>query len=212
MTFRGHAATLIRTVGFLSLMLTVPVSLAGQTCFRGRPQPRCTGFTVLEFTGAVRLNDKTGPTDEAPAFIYWSGGYLRNVGASSALGAAFKVTPTATATGMDQWRGIAIGSAQPPASTWHQGSSWAGKTTSSTWRSPAPPRTWPSIMGTGSAWPWVRMPFAKPAEELSGKDTPAFGSAAGSLHWSRWDLVSSWERRTDRAHGSCELAVMNTVR
>lgn len=92
MTFRGHAATLIRTVGLLSLMLTVPVSLAGQTCFRGRPQPRCTGFTVLEFTGAVRLNDKTGPTDEAPAFIYWSGGYLRNVGASSALGAAFKVT------------------------------------------------------------------------------------------------------------------------
>jgi hypothetical protein len=73
MTFRGHAATLIRTVGFFSLMLTVPVSLAGQTCFRGRPQPRCTGFTVLEFTGAVRLNDKTGPTDEAPAFIYWSG-------------------------------------------------------------------------------------------------------------------------------------------
>jgi hypothetical protein len=92
MTLRRHAETLIRTVGVLSLVLSVPVSLAGQTCFRGRPQPRCSGFTVLEFTGGLRLNDKTSPTDEAPAFLYWSGGYLRNVGARSALGAAFKVT------------------------------------------------------------------------------------------------------------------------
>ena len=85
MTSRSQALTLIRTVGVLTLMLAVPVSLAGQTCFRGRPQPRCSGFTVLEFTGALRLNDKSGPTDEAPAFLYWSGGYLRNVGARSAL-------------------------------------------------------------------------------------------------------------------------------
>jgi hypothetical protein len=92
MTLRRQVVTLIRTVGVLSLMLGVPVSLAGQTCFRGRPQPKCSGFTVLEFTGALRLNDKTGPTDEAPAFLYWSGGYLRNVGGRSALGAVFKVT------------------------------------------------------------------------------------------------------------------------
>jgi hypothetical protein len=91
MSFRRHAETLIR-VGFLSLMLNVPASLAAQTCFRGRPEPRCRGFAVLEFTGGVRLNDKPGPTDDAPAFAYWSGGYLRNIGARSALGAAFKVT------------------------------------------------------------------------------------------------------------------------
>jgi hypothetical protein len=74
MTLRRQVVTLIRTVGVLSLMLGVPVSLAGQTCFRGRPQPKCSGFTVLEFTGALRLNDKTGPTDEAPAFLEASAG------------------------------------------------------------------------------------------------------------------------------------------
>jgi hypothetical protein len=46
----------------------------------------------LEFTTAVRLNEKAGRTDDAPAFLYWSGGYLRNVGARTALGATFKMT------------------------------------------------------------------------------------------------------------------------
>jgi hypothetical protein len=81
-------------VSALLVVLAVgsPRSAAGQTCFRGRPAPRCAGFTVLEFTWAFRLNDKPAPTDEAPAFLYWSGGYLQNVGSSSALGAALKLT------------------------------------------------------------------------------------------------------------------------
>ena len=63
-----------------------------QSCFRGHPKPRCSGFTVLEFTGAMRLNDKSGPTDQNAGFFYWSGGYLQNVGPASAVGAAFKLT------------------------------------------------------------------------------------------------------------------------
>ncbi len=82
------------TGAILALVLLVgsPSAAAGQTCFRGRPQPACSGFTVLEFTGATRLNDKSGPTDESPAVLYWSGGYMHNIGQRSALGAAFKIT------------------------------------------------------------------------------------------------------------------------
>jgi len=74
------------------LALGSPAAAAGQTCFRGHPQPRCSGFTVLEFTGGIRLNQKPGPTDQSAGFAYWSGGYLRNIGPRSALGAAFKLT------------------------------------------------------------------------------------------------------------------------
>lgn len=85
-----HAALLGLVVGLLNF--AAPVAAVGQTCFRGRPQPSCGGFIVLEFTGAVRLNEKSGPTDRNQAFLYWSGGYLENIGPSSALGAAFKLT------------------------------------------------------------------------------------------------------------------------
>jgi hypothetical protein len=74
----------------LSFGLLQPAT--AQTCFRGRPRPRCAGFVVLEFTGAVRLNEKAGRTDQNAAFLYWSGGYLQTVGARDAVGAAFKLT------------------------------------------------------------------------------------------------------------------------
>ena len=85
-----HAA-LVSTV-VVVLYCGSPHVALGQSCFRGRPQPQCTGFAVLEFTGAVRLNGKSGPTDQNAAFLYWSGGYLQNIGSTSALGAAFKLT------------------------------------------------------------------------------------------------------------------------
>jgi hypothetical protein len=69
-----------------------PHPATAQVCVRGHPRPQCTGFTVLEFTGAVRLNDKSGPTDQNAAFLYWSAGYLQNIGRTSALGAALKLT------------------------------------------------------------------------------------------------------------------------
>lgn len=86
-----HHARLVPAV-VLVLSLASPRAMPAQACWQGRPQPRCSGFTVLEFTGAVRLNSKSGPTDDNAAFLYWSGGYLRNIGPSSALGAAFKLT------------------------------------------------------------------------------------------------------------------------
>jgi hypothetical protein len=76
----------------LTLLAGLPSSLAGQICFRGRPEPACGGFTVIEFTGAVRANDKAGPTDESGAFFYWSAGYLGNISRTTALGGAFKLT------------------------------------------------------------------------------------------------------------------------
>jgi hypothetical protein len=69
-----------------------PERALGQTCFRGHPSPRCDAFTVLEFTGAMRLFGKSGPTDQNDAFFYWSGGLLLNAGSASAVGGAFKLT------------------------------------------------------------------------------------------------------------------------
>jgi len=77
---------------FIVLALGSPGSTAAQTCFRGHPKPACSGFTILELTGALRLNEKPGSTDGSTAFFYWSGGYLRNIGARSALGPGFKLT------------------------------------------------------------------------------------------------------------------------
>ncbi len=84
-------ATLIST---LAVVLTFGSSqvAVGQTCLRGQPEPGCAGFIVLEFTGAIRLNEKAGATDQNAAFVYWSGGYLQNLDRESALGAAFKIT------------------------------------------------------------------------------------------------------------------------
>jgi len=79
------ALTLMLSIGWLH-------PAAGQTCFRGRPRPGCSGFLVLEFTGAVRLNDKPSQTDQNAGFFIWSGGYLQNVGSQDAVGAAFKLT------------------------------------------------------------------------------------------------------------------------
>jgi hypothetical protein len=81
----------VSTVGAV-LCLAAPGTTEGQACFRGRPRPWCSGFTVLEFTGALRVNDKSGPTEQSSAFFYWSGGYLQNVGPKAAIGAAFKLT------------------------------------------------------------------------------------------------------------------------
>ena len=87
MPYAARVLALVAALGLGSAPLAV-----GQTCFRGRPQPRCSGFTVLEVTGGIRLNDKSGSTDGGVAFIYWSGGYLRNISSKAALGAAFKLT------------------------------------------------------------------------------------------------------------------------
>jgi hypothetical protein len=84
-------ATLMSTV-MLVATWGWPLSALAQSCFRGHPEPRCGDFLVLEFTGAMRLNDKSGPTDDSAAFPYWSLGYLQNVGPASAVGAAFKLT------------------------------------------------------------------------------------------------------------------------
>jgi len=79
----------------LALLVMLPLwsgSIAAQTCFRGHPRPRCAGFMVLEFTGAMRLNSKAGPTDKANAYLYWSTGYLHNTGVRTSLGAGVKLT------------------------------------------------------------------------------------------------------------------------
>jgi opacity protein-like surface antigen len=90
--FREGRLTLM-TLGMTSL-LTVFLSsrVESQVCFRGHPRPRCSGFGVLEFSGAARLNRKVGPSDQAAAFMFWNAGYLHNVGPRSALGAVFKLT------------------------------------------------------------------------------------------------------------------------
>ena len=84
-------ATLVSTLAIV-LSFGSPHMAVGQVCFRGRPEPGCAGFMVLEFTSAFRLNEKSGATDQNAAFFYWSGGYLQNLNPSSALGAAFKLT------------------------------------------------------------------------------------------------------------------------
>jgi hypothetical protein len=90
--FREHRLTLI-TLGVSSLLIIfLPSRVDSQVCFRGHPRPECSGFGVLELSGAARLNRKVGPTDEAAAFLFWNAGYLHNVGSRSALGAVFKVT------------------------------------------------------------------------------------------------------------------------
>jgi hypothetical protein len=66
------------------LMAACPATLVGQVCLRGRLAPSCAGFVVLEFTGAARVNDKEGPSDQSGAFFYWSGGYIHNLGPAPA--------------------------------------------------------------------------------------------------------------------------------
>jgi hypothetical protein len=85
-----HATPIVMVV--IVIPLGLPRLTVAQMCFRGRPEPSCAGFTVLEFTGAMRLNDKSGPTDQNAAFFYWSAGYLQNIAPKSAVGAAFKLT------------------------------------------------------------------------------------------------------------------------
>ncbi len=87
-----HGVNLL-TLGFgLLLSLTVAPVDQAQICFRGHPRPRCTGFAILEFSGAARLNQKAGPSDQSEGLLSWSGGYLHGVGARAALGAAFKLS------------------------------------------------------------------------------------------------------------------------
>jgi hypothetical protein len=88
---RGRFNVVALGLGFLLSMLVTPVAQA-QLCARGHPRPRCSGFAVLEFSGAARLNEKAGPSDQTAGVFSWSAGYLRSVGSSSALGAAFKLT------------------------------------------------------------------------------------------------------------------------
>lgn len=88
----GIGFNLVVLSSSLLLSMVVESRVHAQTCFRGHPRPRCGGFVVLESSGAVRLNEKSGPSDNAPAFFFWSAGYLQNVSARSALGLAFKLT------------------------------------------------------------------------------------------------------------------------
>jgi hypothetical protein len=77
---------------FLVLLLS-PGTVDAQVCFRGHPRPRCGGFTVLEFTGGARLSQATvSASGQSDIYLAWSAGYLHNVGARSALGAAFKLS------------------------------------------------------------------------------------------------------------------------
>jgi hypothetical protein len=75
-----------------ALTLGAPRAAVGQTCFRGHPRPACTGFTVLEMTGGIRLNQRPGQVDRSATMLYWTAGYVRNIGARSALGPAFTIT------------------------------------------------------------------------------------------------------------------------
>lgn len=90
---RGNMLT--RSLAATLLSLALQSEARAQTCFRGHPTPRCSGFTVLEFTFGGRLNQITtiesGYDPGATFYASWSFGYLRNRGPQSALGAAFKV-------------------------------------------------------------------------------------------------------------------------
>lgn len=74
--------------------LTLPGALEGQVCFRGHPSGRCDGFVVLEFTSGAQLNQQPGLQtigSSGPLYISWEAGYLHNIGAQSALGAAVRL-------------------------------------------------------------------------------------------------------------------------
>ena len=76
----------------LFLVLLWPLPASSQTCFGGRPLPRCSGFVVLESSSGVRLKEKSGPTDKADAFLWWGLGYLKNIDPKQALGGSVKLT------------------------------------------------------------------------------------------------------------------------
>ena len=90
---RGNMLT--RSLAATLLSLALQSEASAQTCFRGHPTPRCSGFTVLEFTMGGRLNQVTTAVSAydpgATFYASWSAGYLQNVGPRWALGAAFKV-------------------------------------------------------------------------------------------------------------------------
>jgi len=50
---------LTRSLAATLLSLALQSEARAQTCFRGHPTPRCSGFTVLEFTFGGRLNQIT---------------------------------------------------------------------------------------------------------------------------------------------------------
>jgi hypothetical protein len=68
----------------------------GKFCFRGRPAPACTGFTITEFGGALGLNDEDGFSSTWPyvdrQIVFWELGLMRNLGAQSALGGTVLLT------------------------------------------------------------------------------------------------------------------------
>jgi hypothetical protein len=74
------------------ISLVAPDETWAQVCLRSQPRPQCSGSIVFEFTGATRLNERSSQLNHNAAFIYWTGGYLHNLSARSALGAAFKLT------------------------------------------------------------------------------------------------------------------------
>ena len=131
-------ATLIST---LAVVLTFGSSqvAVGQTCLRGQPEPGCAGFIVLEFTGAIRLNEKAGATDQNAAFVYWSGGYLQNLDREICpWGRLSRSPPTATAIGTGQCYGIVAGSTRPSASSLAPGLFVGGKDNFMTLKFPSP--------------------------------------------------------------------------
>jgi hypothetical protein len=88
--FGRRSDRLTLSFGLLLSMLLTPMAQA-QFCSRGHPRPRCSGFAVLEFSGAARLNEKAAPSDQTAGLVSWSAGYLHSLGPRSALGAAFKL-------------------------------------------------------------------------------------------------------------------------
>jgi hypothetical protein len=73
-------------------LFLLPTIGQAQICFRGHPQPRCNGFTVLEFTFGARSSGLAQYSDGTPFYAAWSVGYLHNLNAGAAVGAAFKVS------------------------------------------------------------------------------------------------------------------------
>jgi hypothetical protein len=75
--------------------LVIPGALEGQVCFRGHPSGRCDGFVVLEFTSGAQVNQQPESPgrigSSGPLYLSWEAGYLHNIGARSALGAAARL-------------------------------------------------------------------------------------------------------------------------
>lgn len=81
--FNPRRITLL-TLGFL---LAAPLAVAeaqGNPCFTPRPAPQCTSWLVTEAGARLRLTDRF--EGEQDLFFHYALGWMRNVGARTALG------------------------------------------------------------------------------------------------------------------------------